>query len=204
MAITTPKGILSYPHLFTPQAPAGFPNSPPKYGCTIIFPEGTDVGQLKDAYMAAGNAKWGAGKWPALEKKNMALRKGKDVKGTPEKYAECFCLVAKSDPEHGGRPALVHNDTARTEIIDRAELYGGAIVQARVNFFAYDTGVGCGLNGILKIGDCDPDDRLDSRESKDEMFSGIEASEDAGPKAVTPGNGAAAPDASPAAADPWE
>lgn len=210
-AITTPKGILSYPHFDKPHAPPNT-NSEPKYGCTLIFPEGTNVKAMQEAYLAAGTAQWGAdrSKWPEFEKKNMCLRKGKDVTGTPDKYKDCFVLVAKSND----KPICVYarkdsmGQWQRIEDADlKTELYGGAIVQLRVNFYAYPSpsqGIGAGLNGVFKVANCAAEDRLDGRESVDEMFAGLEESEEAVETVATPGNGADPSSSAPAAADPWD
>ena len=56
----TPNAILSYPHLFTPQLPPGKTDpKDAKYSCSLVFPKGTDMREMRAAAEAAGRAKFG-------------------------------------------------------------------------------------------------------------------------------------------------
>jgi len=58
-SIITPESILSYPHLFEPQSAKGDSN-PPKFSCTFVFPEGTDLDDLKKAAVGLAKERWDA------------------------------------------------------------------------------------------------------------------------------------------------
>lgn len=200
---TTPEAIASYPNLFEAHITRGYESSDPSFSVNLIFPEGINLDQLKAEYMVEINRKWpDPATRPVLADKYNCFLPGSRVKGTPEQYAKCLVLKCKADQHH--RPALVFNDASRTEIIDRKEIYGGVYGVARVNFYAYDDGIRCGILGFLKTRDCAQTDRLDSREDVTDMFGTVPASAKAGPTPTIPGNGVTSGQPAPQAKNPWD
>lgn len=164
--VITPVGILSYPHVFVPQA--GFnEGDDPKYGGVIIFEEGTDLTELKAAANAAVQEKWGDK--PPKNLRSPFRDDWEDRKGYPE---NSVYINAKSS----GKPGVVsrYQDpaTGRAAVItDPADIYPGALVRFSVTAFAYDVkgnkGVSFALNNVQKWAD---GERLDGRASAADEF----------------------------------
>jgi hypothetical protein len=82
--VITPEAVISYPHIFEPQTPPGA--TEPVYSCSLVFPDGTDITELKAAALAVGKEKWGD-KFKALlqsGKIRMPFREDGVEKGYPE------------------------------------------------------------------------------------------------------------------------
>jgi len=203
--LTTPKAYLSYAHLWTPHAPPNT-DSKPKYSADLLFLPDQDISVITNAIKAAIAAQWPNGA-PAFGPHRMCLTKIDGETGKMARFNGGYRLKAKSDPESGGRPGLVYNDTDRTEIIDRGDLYSRCVVIGRIGIYATTKGgpgVFAGLNGIMKMADVPAEERFDSKEDKEKMFGDVAPEADAGPTTATPGNGAAQPSAAPTAANPWD
>lgn len=164
----TPVGILSYPHLFKPQA--GFnEGDEPKYSAVIIFEEGTDLADLKAVAAAAAKEKWG-------DKVPKNLRSPfredwEDRKGYPE---NSVYINAKSSSQPGIVSRYNDPKTGKVAVItDESELYPGCKVRLSISAFAYDRagnrGVAFALNNVQKW---DEGERLDGRASAADEFTG--------------------------------
>lgn len=180
--LKTPRAILSYPHLHTPQESSN--GKAPKYGAALIFtPEVLAIPEeralfdaLKQALKDAAIAKFGADKVAALFK-NPNFKPGirTDAKdGYPEGSVYINARAAQqpgfvyAHAEPGTnppKPARIPLDKIKDE------LYPGAIVRASVSAFGFDTdgnkGVSFGLNNIQKLAD---GERLDGRVAAENEF----------------------------------
>ena len=171
--IVTPAAILSYPHLFKPQAPME-EGGTPMYGCVLVFTKDADLRELKAAALEAATEKYG-------DKAAGMIRAGKlkwpfrtdDDKGYPE--GSCFISPRSKD-----KPLVVGRfkdptDGKAVVIEDEAVVYAGSIVKGLVKAYCYDRsgnkGVTFGLNGIQKWAD---GDRLDGRVSARDAFDAEE------------------------------
>lgn len=163
MSINTPKFKAGFPNLL--KAKRNELNGKDEYSVVALFPKGTDMTAMQKAAQAAIVAKWGEDKtkWP----KNLKspFRKHEEKEKVDEKTGN------KSYPpgfEEGGifinlksanKPQCVERNSNGDleEIIDSSKIYGGCILMASVNAFAYDQlgnkGVSFGLNNILKVSD---------------------------------------------------
>lgn len=173
--VITPEAIISYPHLFTPQAVK--PGDPEKYSAALVFTDGTDLTPLKRAAVAAAREKFSqADKLIKAGKIKMPFRDDGEEKGYPE--GSVFINVKTDsqpgvvstipDPDNGGRP---------TRIDDPEEVYPGAIVLASVVAYGWEymgkKGVSFALNNIQKLRD---GERLDGKVAAVDEF---DADEDA-------------------------
>ena len=171
--VVTPVGRLSYPHLFERQ-PAMNPGEEGKYAAAIIFEEGTDLSELKDAIGQAAKDKFGAEKatkWIKNGKLRLPLREDGEDKGYPENSVffnartsyEPQVISRYIDPETGS-PRVITNP---------GEMYPGCDVKFSVTPYGYDVagnkGVALGLNAVLKYGD---NARLDGRRAAESVFGG--------------------------------
>lgn len=197
-----PQGILSYPHLFEASAVKNKPDAKKRFGCQILVPLSTDISELQTMVMQAANAKFpnfAANGYP--QNFRWPFVKGAAMKPGDPFYADKW-VISTARQEKQGRPALVYNDPARTEIVNQADLYAGCQVIVHVGVFAYDEGtpgVSLALNGVLKVAD---GDRLDNQPTADEMFGDVPADSQAAVSQTTaPGTSAGA---SPGAPMPWE
>lgn len=170
-ALITPKAILSYPALFEPK-----PNKKGElfYQCALVFPEGTDLSELKAAADAAGREKFGA-KWNPKTFKT-PFREDGEEKGYP---AGSVFFNAKSKSKPGIVDRYAGADGKPRPIEDEAEVYAGAFVRASVRFYAYDTegsrGVAVALNNLQKLGD---GERLDGRMKAEDEFDATQSAPD--------------------------
>jgi hypothetical protein len=171
--LITPIATLSYPHLFKPQA-AMEEGGPPKYGCVLVFPAGTDLGLLKAAALAVATAKYG-------DKAAGMIRGGKlrwpfrtdEDRGYPE-GSVTISPTSKERPLVVGRYKSPVDGKAEL-IEDESKAYAGAQVKAQVGAYCYDRngnrGVTFGLNGVQLWAD---GPRLDGRVSARDAFDAEE------------------------------
>jgi hypothetical protein len=168
--VITPIARLSYPHLFAKSE--GMNGNEGKYQCELIFPEGTDLSELKAAANAAAKEKWG-NKPP----KNLKspFRKGDEDREDKDGYEGSVFIGARSKDKPG-----VVVGPGRVACSDASEVYGGCFVKASVTAFAYDTngnkGVAFALNNVWKIRDGEP---FGSRRNAEEEFGDVEVDEEA-------------------------
>jgi hypothetical protein len=169
--VITPVGILSYPHLFTPQDPMEECGTP-KYAAVLIFEEGTDIAPLRKAVAAAAQEKFG-GKTKALLKAGklrLPFRDDWEEKGYPE---NSIFINAKTTNPPGvvGRYADPATGKAQRITEDSEEIYPGARCKFSVTAFGYDVkgnkGVAFALNNVQKWED---GERLDGRVKAEDEF----------------------------------
>lgn len=145
--INTPKGRLSYPHVFTPTSFQGQGDA--KYSVSLLIPksEKTFVAELKAAQEAATDALY-----PTKKPQNFevwGLADGDD--STDPAAANCWILKASNK----AKPRVV--DAQGQDILDPLEVYGGAYGRLSINAKAYGTatkgGVSLELNVVQKVSD---------------------------------------------------
>lgn len=166
--VITPKGRVSYPHLFEPQIP---PNQvDPVYSCTLVFESGSDLSALEKAAESVGQEKWGD-KYAAL-KKTGKIRAPFRLDGEEKGYPEGSIFInIKSKAQPGIVSIYPGEDGKPAKITDPGLIYAGCYVRASVRAFAYDVngnkGVSFALNNVQKVAD---GDRLDGRSRAEDEF----------------------------------
>jgi hypothetical protein len=169
MRVITPEAVLSYPHLFTPQAAED--GGTPKYSCALVFPEGTDLSALKQAVVSVLADKFGEKKAAELIQKKQIRLPFRD--GAEKNYPEGSVFINVRGAQAPGVVSTIPDpNTGRPmSITDEEEIYPGCIVRASISAFYYDTsgnkGVSFGLNNVQKIRD---GKRLDSRVRAEDEF----------------------------------
>jgi hypothetical protein len=182
----TPEAIISFPALF--RATKGVdPTKPKKYGCTLVFPKGTDLTALKQAVITAAEAKFG-------DKAAEVIRDQKDpvFRGSQPKYIEqakkygypegCTFISVTSKDKPGVVSTFRGEDGRPQEITDEKAIYSGAIVRASVYAHAYDSagnkGVTFFLNNVQKIRDGQRmDGKIDARDEFEATDAPVDLSE---------------------------
>ena len=162
----------SYTAVFQPKK--NDDGTPSKYGVCIIIPkEDTEtVNLVKEAIDAAKQRgkleKWG-GKIPANVKS--CLRDGDIDREDDEAFAGCYFLNASSRNKPGVK---VLEDGVVSDALDEEDFYSGCYGAVTLDFFPYEssgnTGVGAGLNNVIKTRD---GDRLSGGRSADEDFADL-------------------------------
>ncbi len=152
--VRTGKVRLSYAHLFEPHAPT--PEAKAVYSVSILIPKsdtetlGTIKQAIENAKEAGKHKRWG-GKMPKGSKFHNPLQDGDVERPDDENYAEMYYVNAKSEAP----PAVFSRQKER--INDSTEVYSGCYAQASINFFPFsvsgNNGIGCGLNGVMKLED---------------------------------------------------
>ncbi len=196
--VITAEAILSYPHLFTPQAPPakkGEQQGEPKYSAAFIFTREAQAtpqyAALRAAAQAALMAAWPNGLTVGKKKYTLKQALDKGVIRTPfrtdweEKgYPEGSVYI---NARSNGKPQIVSTvpDMSKINpktgrpmprlIDDEDEMYPGAIVRASVTAFTYDIagnrGVSFALNNVQKLRD---GERLDTRVAAQSEFESDE------------------------------
>ncbi|MFV0551477.1 MAG: DUF2815 family protein [Anaerorhabdus sp.] len=172
--VTTGLVRLSYEHLWEP-APVN-DNGDLKYSASFLIKPDDKV-TLKaiekavEAAIELGISKCWGGKKPSTLQ--LPLHDGNDKEDII--YAGHMYVNAKSSPKN--KPWIV--DRRKASIDDTSEVYSGCYGYAAISFYPFNTngnkGVGCGVNGFMKVKDGDP---LANRISADDAFDGIDIEED--------------------------
>lgn len=145
--INTPKGRISYPHVFTPTSFQGQGDA--KYSVSLLIPktEKTFEAELKAAQEAATDALYPTKKPTNFEV--WGLSDGDD--STDPAAAGCWILKASNK----AKPRVV--DAQGQDVLDPLEIYGGAYGRLSINCKAYGTsskgGVSVELNVVQKVAD---------------------------------------------------
>ena len=174
--VITPEAIISYPKLFVPEAMSDEPDAVKKYSAAFIFPEGSDLTELKDAAASAAREKWGdkAGAMFSSGALRSPFRTDVEAKGYPEgstffnarSLQRPGVVSIYPDPNNGGKP---------TVITDEGAVVAGARVKAAVSVFAYEVkgnkGISFGLNSVQLIRPPTPEERLDGRVAAQDTFA---------------------------------
>lgn len=170
--LITPEGTVSFPHFFTPRAPA--PGQDPRYSGVLVFtPEDQDTPDFKAmraAFAQAAQEKWGD---------NMPRGLRNPVRQCSEKshfdsFPEGSVFVNFWSKE---QPAIVNG--ALNSVTNPADVYSGQRARYSYRPFAYDTsgnrGVSVYLNNVQLINMSAP--RIDGRVAADKEFSKVEGAD---------------------------
>lgn len=194
--VVTCRARLIWPALTEPKSVQG---SAPKYGATLIFSPGQDLGVIAQAIESAGAEKWGpvAAQMPLKR----PLKDGSDRYRTdPKTRVPVLGPDGKPVTRDGFGPGTWYLSMTSRDRIDlrdranrpvtgeevRAMFYGGAWVRAFVNLKAYDTqgslGIGAYCNGLqfLSHGEV-----LGGGETADTAFGAALPDEDGGSVGTT-------------------
>ena len=161
--VTTPVFRASFVNVFEARA---FEGGDAKYSVSAIWPEGTNLDDLKAIVKAAAVEKWGA-KLPGNIRS--PFRKGEEKEGI-EGYGAgtTFTNITSKNP-----PGVV--DGALQRIIDKDKVYAGCYMRATVTAYAYDQkgnkGVAFGLHNLQFVKD---GDRIDGRARAEDDFSAMD------------------------------
>ena len=167
--IKTPKGMLSYPHLFEPQTP---PNgTEPVYSCSLVFDADTDITALKKAADDAAAEKFG----PKWRDKNLRMPFRDD--GEEKGYSPGSVFINIKSRQAPGIVDRYPGTDGLPRVIDNPEdLYPGCYVMASLRPFAYDTagnrGVSFALQNVQKL---DEGKRIDGRVNAKDEFEATES-----------------------------
>jgi hypothetical protein len=145
--IVTPVFRLSWPKLFKAVGNPEKPEQKPRFSCTMIFEDGTDMSKLEAAVEAAIKAKWGD---DPPRKLRRPFNDGDEKEGA-EYHGNVFINTWTTQ-----QPKLLNRDGE--EIIDPGDLYPGCLCRAIVHTYAYDqkqNGVLFTLQAIRKEGDAE-------------------------------------------------
>jgi hypothetical protein len=167
--IQTPVGTLSYPNLF--HARAYSEGDDPEFSCAIVWPEGTDLTELKRAAIAKAKDRWGDKAEPMIRggKLRMPFRTDSEDKG----YAGGSTFMnVRSEDAPGIVSTIPDPNTGRPmPITDESQIYPGVQAKLSLKVFAYDKkgnkGVSFNLCNVQKVAD---GPRLDGRKTADEEF----------------------------------
>lgn len=164
--VVTPKFRASFPSVF--QASAFAENQDKKFRLGALFPEGTDLTELKQMAHNAAIVKWGADKIPSNMKS--PFRDGAE-KPDLEGYEPGVTFINMTSKM---RPGVVDQNVQ--PILEESDFYGGCWAMATVTAYAYDTmgnkGVAFGLQNVQKVADDTP---FSGRTSAEDDFQPIEA-----------------------------
>ena len=152
------SGQVSYPNLFKPRN--NQLSGKDEYSCDVLFDKKTDIKHINEAIDSALVKKFGADKSKHPKNLRMPIKDG-DEKGTPE-YEGKFYITCKTD---ASKAKVVLCDKMLRPLESESDLQGGDIVNAKINFYAYNAGgnkgVSIGLFGVQLL------------EKSDAPFSGV-------------------------------
>lgn len=149
-SIMSPTFRVSFPHVFKPYSMQD--GQEPAYSIEMMFPEGTDLTEMKKLATEVKRAKWGDNAPEGLRNpfKDGNLKKLESYKG--------MTIVSARTKQ---RPGLI--DENYNEIIDQAKFYAGCWAKATLTCYAYEArnkqgvilnrGVAFGLQNIMKVKD---------------------------------------------------
>lgn len=170
--VVTPIGVLSFPALFAPKAPA--PGAKERFSATLIFDKEAQkdpaFAKLKDAAAEAAKAKWGA-KLPSNMRSPFRDAGEKSYAGYEPGH---IFINAWSQSQ----PGVV--DGKRNEILEAKEVFAGQLARFRVKAFAYEAqgnkGVAFGLEHVQIVKKDAP--RIDGKIAANMAFDDMDLSED--------------------------
>jgi hypothetical protein len=143
------KGILSYPHLFTPRSVN--PGDDPKFSASILVRKDDPQVQQIQQFMKDGAVQH------------------------PDRPEMHNYMIISANAKADSKPHVV--DAQMNPVMNQADAYAGAIAWAAFNSFVYNQpvnkGVGCGLNGIMLTGEEGELGRLDGKPTVEGMFGDL-------------------------------
>jgi len=168
-AIMTPYGLLSFPNLFTPRAPAE--GTEPRYSINLVFDE---KAQKAPEYIAMQKAVIACAKEEFGDDVNLkGLRLPFRDAGEKEYagYNDGDMFVSAWTKQ---KPGLVN--AQRSEILDPSDVWAGQLARATIKPFAYNVsgnkGVSFALNNVQIVKKDMP--RLDGRKAAEDDFDEVD------------------------------
>lgn len=145
--VVTPKATLCFPALFSPKKDD---KGRDFYQCTLVFPKGADLTELKAAIKEC--AIEGHGKFDATIKQPLKANATADKLEKYPVLADSVWVNAKSMYA----PTVLGKN--KKPVMDESEIYAGCVVHASVSPYAWThptngKGVGLNINGVLKVED---------------------------------------------------
>ena len=169
LKVITPEGVVCFPHVW--EAHAFQAGQEPSFSLILVFPEGTDITDLKRAAGRAAMAKWGD-KTKAMLKAGqlrMPWRDGAEYADYGEPFVEGATFVTAKTKQ---APGIV-NERAKP-IMNQMDFYAGCLGRMSVYCHAYDTmgnkGVTLLLNNVQKTGE---GSRLSGRMKAEDEFQPV-------------------------------
>lgn len=169
--MSTIKGILSFPCVFTPKAAKGA--TEPKFSASVLLEPNDPQTVLIQAEVDAAKAN----AFPSGYTGADCCLTPYDTKYAGKDYYDprfagwwVFSCSAKADD----RPAVV--DANRMPVVDPATVYGGMVVYLNAGISGYTKGkggIGGWLNGVLLTDETPPMGRLDNKPSVEQMFADV-------------------------------
>jgi hypothetical protein len=169
--VLTPKGVLSYPHLLEPQVAPGADEA--KFSTAFVFPEGTDLKEMKAAAFEVAKARFGGNvksliqkgkvRWPFRDDEDDVADKGYG------QYGACTFVNASTKK----KPGVV--DAALNKVTDPEQIYAGRFARLTLTCYSYDVsgnkGVTFGLNNVQLL---EHGDRIDGSVDAADDFDVVE------------------------------
>ena len=163
------KGIMSYPHLFTPRAVQ--PGDDPKYGLTVLIrkddPQLAQVQQALEAEKANG--------FPQGFPGNAKVFLRDCVETQPGNAELANYMEIRTGASAEFKPTVV--DSNLQPVMDPGAAVPGEIAWVAFNTFTYNRavskGVAAGLNAVMLTGELGPLGRLDNRPTAEQLFGDI-------------------------------
>lgn len=171
--IITPVAMLSFPALLTPRlGPNPKPGQLAAYGCTLVFPKGTDLTSLKTVAMTALKEKFGDQTEKLLKSSSIKIPFKKDSDKYDEEKWEYFINVSAKQNKPGIVDRYADPVTKKpAPLTDFEKLYPGCMVKAALSVYTYDNSGNKGVSfGLQHIQWWDHGTRLDNRRSAADSF----------------------------------
>jgi len=163
------KGIMSYPHLFTPRSVQ--PGDDPKYSVTILLRK--DDPQV--AQIQAIIAQEKANAWPTGFPPNGKVFLRDCTETQPGNAAVANWVEVRCGAPADNKPAVV--DANIQPVMDPGAVVAGEIAWVSLNTFTYNMavskGVGAGLNGVMLTKELGEFGCLDNRPTAEQMFADV-------------------------------
>ena len=155
------NAIISYPVLYTPRCPKG--STTPRFGATIILPDGYVWDEIQQAVATVTAEKWGTNPPANLKSQISVVGEGP--------YKGRYCISTTASVEH--QPTVV--DQSLQAIMNAGDIFAGCICNFQITVFAYETGssgVSMGLNMVQLVQNTNVQ-RLDNTQSVEDVFAVI-------------------------------
>lgn len=166
---TSPIGVISFPHLFSPRAPS--PEAEERYSLSLVFDEAAqktpEFKAMKKAAMDAATEKWGTKAADMIKKGQLRMPfRDASEKSQYAGYEDGKIFVNAWSKQ---KPDVIDG---RLQDVVPSDLYPGCLGRITYNCFAYDIsgnkGVSVGLNNVQISNFSTP--RLDGKKEGKEDF----------------------------------
>lgn len=160
------KGILSYPHLFTPRAVQQ--GDTPKYSVSVLIPKNDPQIAVIQAAIESAKANGFPSGFPPNGKVCMKDCAMETSYNADPRYHNYMVISANNTD----KPPVV--DTALQPVMDASMVFAGCIADLSIGVATYNSplnkGVGAYVNGVMVAGEEGPLGRIDGRPTVEQMF----------------------------------